>query len=98
LPSLEAITKIDDRVNMLVTLAAAAWIAAARGDEYRAGILWGAIEAAEERQPNPAWTKQREQYHERVAVVSGAEFERGRVRGRTLSQTEALDVVRASVD
>jgi hypothetical protein len=97
LPSLEAIAKIDDRVNMLVTLAAAAWIAAARGDEYRAGMLWGAIEAAEERQPNPAWTRHR-QYHERVAVVSGAEFERGRVRGRTLSQTEALDVVRASVD
>jgi len=93
-PAAEVIARIDDRVNVPFTLACFAWLAAARGDAYSAGMLWGAIERGEELRPTPAWTRQHEHYREKVETAAGPEFERGRTHGRTLSYDEALDLIR----
>jgi tetratricopeptide (TPR) repeat protein len=79
-------------------LATAAWLAAARGDVYRAGMFWGAVERAEEQRPTPGWTAQRDYYHERVGVAGGPDFERGRAQGRALSYPEAMAAIGATVD
>jgi predicted ATPase len=94
-PSAEVIAQLDDRVNMPIVLASAAWLAAARGDTYAAGMFWGAAEHDERERPNPAWQAQRERYREKVEIAAGTEFERGRERGRTFSYEEAMDVIRA---
>jgi hypothetical protein len=74
----------------------AARFAVARGDAYRAGTFWGAVEAIEEREPTPAWTKQRRPYAEAMGAVAGPEFDRGRERGRAITPAEVrLAAVRA---
>jgi hypothetical protein len=97
-PAAEAIARIDDRVNVPFMLATAAWLAAARGDVYLAGMFWGAVERAEEQRPTPGWTAQRDYYHERVGVAGGPDFERGRAQGRALSYPEAMAAIGATVD
>jgi predicted ATPase len=97
-PAAEAIMAAHDRVNIPFTLAMVARIAAARGDAYRAGTFWGAVEAVEEREPTPAWTKQRRPYEDAMGAVAGPEFDRGRERGLTLTPSQALDAVRAPID
>ena len=94
----EVIVQLDDRVNMPMALASAAWLAAGRGDAYEAGVFWGAIERGEVQVPNPAWTAHRARLLGRVAVVDGTEFDRGRAHGRTLSYAEALGRIGATVD
>jgi tetratricopeptide (TPR) repeat protein len=98
IPSVEVIAQIDDRVNMPIMLATAAWLAAARGDAYTAGMFWGVVERGEDQRPNPAWAAQSERYREKVEIAGGTEFERGRADGHALSYEEALDAIRAPVD
>jgi hypothetical protein len=96
-PAAEMILSVGDRVNMPFMVAVAARIAAARDDAYRAGAFWGALEASEEREPTPAWTRQRGQYDEAMSKIAGPEFDRGCRRGRTLTLVEALQALRAPV-
>jgi predicted ATPase len=93
-PAAEAIAQIDDRVNMPFTIAAFAWLAAARGDAHAAGVFWGALERGEELRPTAAWTPQHERYREKVEIAVGPEFEQGRARGRALSYDEAFEAIR----
>ena len=81
-------------MNTPIVLAPAARIAAARGDQLRGGTLWGAVEAIEEREPQPAWARSRGEYEAAARVVGGDEFERGRAQGRTLTVPEAFDYIR----
>jgi tetratricopeptide (TPR) repeat protein len=89
--------EVGDRQNVAYGLAILAWAAVAGGQPERAGRLWGAIEAEEERAHIGQWESQRELYVERFVDGGGPEFERGRT-GRSLSLAEAVEYALASVD
>jgi predicted ATPase len=81
---------IDDRQSSLIALVLTAWIARLRGDDERAGLHWGAVEAEEARGPIGQWELEREDYAAKVVIDSDA-FEGGRHRGRRLSFAAAID-------
>jgi tetratricopeptide (TPR) repeat protein len=98
LQALETVEQINDRVNTPYVLTTAARIAVARGDAFRAGLFWGAVEAGEERELVGLWSAARDEDEGAIAAVAGHDFEQGRERGRTLSREAALDAVRAPID
>jgi hypothetical protein len=75
---------------MVRGLARLARISAERGELERAGRLWGALEAEEERGPVGAWDVERERYAAPVLAHTGPEFERGREQGRALELDAAV--------
>jgi predicted ATPase/class 3 adenylate cyclase len=81
---------IGDRSTTLVALAALARAAAAAGRAQRAGMLWGAVEAEEERAPI-SWADDRRAWEEWVLDGGGGELERGRAQGLRLSLDEAVE-------
>jgi predicted ATPase len=83
--------EIGDRQACVYGIVHLAWIARLRGDEWRAGLQWGAVEAEEARAPVGQWETERETYAERVTAGSGAELERGRRKGRGLSFAAAIE-------
>jgi predicted ATPase len=83
--------EIADRQASVYGIVHLAWIARLRGDEWRAGLLWGAVEAEEARAPVGQWETERETYAERVTAGSGDELERGRRKGRDLSFEAAIE-------
>jgi predicted ATPase len=82
--------QVSDRQSVVYSLALLARFAAARGHVERAGRLWGAIEAEEERGPIGHWEHEREEYASAISA-RGAEFEAGCSRGRLLSRDEAIE-------
>jgi tetratricopeptide (TPR) repeat protein len=88
---------LGDRLRIVRGLARLARLAAERGEPERAGLLWGAVEAAEERGPIGAWENERERYAQAVAEVAGPDFERDRDEGRRLALDEAVSAA-LSVD
>jgi tetratricopeptide (TPR) repeat protein len=88
---LAALAAVPDLVNLPIALAAGAAIAAAAGEAVRAGTLWGAVETAGERDPRPTTPEALREYAPFVESVLGADFERGRARGRTLSLEDAVE-------
>ena len=82
--------KIGDRQAIVYGLVHLAWIAAARGDAERAGLLWGAVEAEEARAPVGQWEAEREDYAGRICL-EGPEFTRAREKGRVLSLERAVE-------
>jgi predicted ATPase/class 3 adenylate cyclase len=93
---------MNDRAHAVEALAMLASVAGRRGDAYRAGWLWGAIEAEEAKGPIGAisppvspwrgWKPERERYLAHVEAVTGPEFERGRGEGGVATLSEAMDV------
>jgi hypothetical protein len=88
LPSLAV---VDDRVNLPIALAAAAALAAQHKDIKRAGLLWGAVEAAAETEPRSTTAHALAEYKPYLDPVSGAEFDEARQRGRTLTIEDATN-------
>jgi len=93
-----ALAAVPDLVNLPIALAAGAAGAAIEGDAVRAGALWGAVEAAGERDPRPTTANALGEYAPFVEPVQGADFERGRARGRTLSLEAAVEYALATID
>jgi hypothetical protein len=60
--------------------------------------LWGAVEATGEREPRPTTTQALGEYAPFVDRVRGADFERGRARGHTLSLEAAVEYALATID
>jgi predicted ATPase/class 3 adenylate cyclase len=95
--------RMNDRAHAVEALAMLASVAGRRGAAYRAGWLWGAIEAEEVKGPiggisppvSPwsAWKTERERYLVHVEAVKGPEFERGRAEGLSVTLNEALSTV-----
>jgi predicted ATPase len=83
--------EIGDRQACVYGVVHFAWIARLRGYEWRAGLLWGAVEAEEARAPVGQWETERETYAERVTGGGGEELERGRRQGRGLSFEAAIE-------
>jgi hypothetical protein len=94
---------MNDRAHAVEALAMLASVAGRRGEAYRAGWLWGAIEAEESRGPIGAisppvspwrgWEPERERYLVHVEAVKGPEFERGRREGLGATLDEAQSAV-----
>jgi predicted ATPase len=82
--------EIGDRQMRVYLLALLARIAAIEGSAERAGVIWGAVEAEEERAPVGQWEAERAEYAEPVLAAAGADFDRGRERGRALSLADAV--------
>jgi predicted ATPase len=76
--------KIGERQSTVYGVVHLAWIAALRGEDDWAGLLWGAVEAEEARAPVGQWETEREDYVERI-VRESSEFTRAREEGRRLS-------------
>ena len=87
--------RIGDRMHGVYVLAVLARIAAEDGRSEQAGILWGAIEAEEERGTIGQWESERELYAAPVLAHAGADFEQGRSKGLGLSLDDAVAVALA---
>jgi predicted ATPase/DNA-binding SARP family transcriptional activator len=83
--------RIGDRQLCVYALAYLACAAAESGDAHRAGRLWGAVEAEEERRPLGHWEGAREQYAARVLERRASELESGLREGRQLPLPAAVD-------
>ena len=83
--------EMDDRPGLLDTLALAARAYALRGDVFRAGWIWGAIEAEAERSPGAMWDPDDALLAGPMRAFEGADFERGRASGRAASLQETVD-------
>jgi predicted ATPase len=95
---LTALAAVPDLVNLPGALAVGAAIAAGQGDAERAGTLWGAVETIGERDPRPTTTGTLQEYAPFVEPAHGADFERGRMRGRKLSLEEAVQYALSGLD
>jgi tetratricopeptide (TPR) repeat protein len=90
---LEIAHAIGDRQGLVEGLALFAWQAATAALPERAGRLWGAIDAEEERGGRVGqWEEEyRPEVEEHLRVVAGAEFEAARTAGRAMSRDEAVE-------
>jgi tetratricopeptide (TPR) repeat protein len=88
--SLRLMNEIGDRQMMVFALARLARIAAESGREEHAGLLWGSIEAEEDRRGMGAWAKEKDRLGAPVLAHAGAGFARGRDKGRLLAFDEAV--------
>jgi tetratricopeptide (TPR) repeat protein len=95
---LAALASVPDLVNVPMAVAVSAAVAAAEGDAVRAGTLWGAAEATAEREPRPTTAEALREYGPYVESVRGADFERGRTRGRALSLEDAVQHALSGLD
>jgi hypothetical protein len=75
--ALEISHRIGDRRKAVFSLAALALAARARGESERAGRLWGAIEAEEQRSLFGNWAEVRGAYAPGVLLPSCPELELG---------------------
>ena len=89
---------VQDRQLIVYLLAVLAGTAAAHGRLGEAGALWGAVEAEERRGRIGQWENERDVYAARVLEHEGEAFERGRVEGRRMPLSEAVEHARADVD
>jgi predicted ATPase len=96
--SLRIMDEIGDRQMMVFALARLARIAAETGREERAGLLWGAIEAEEERSRMGAWAKERDRLGAPVLAHSGFEFAREREKGRKMALEDAVGLALDETD
>ncbi len=93
---LERLASISDRMNTPYAIGAAAAIAALRGDAVRAGTLCGALEAIAELDPKSTARAAMGDNTPFLKDIHGAEFEKGRARGRTLSREQAIEFALSS--
>jgi predicted ATPase/class 3 adenylate cyclase len=81
---------LGDRQLLVYGLALLARVAGERGQPERSGLLWGAVEAEEQRGAIGQWENERPEYEQPVLAHVGPEFDRGRSTGRELSLDEAV--------
>jgi predicted ATPase/class 3 adenylate cyclase len=95
--ALELAHRIGDRMHCVYLLALLARGAAEDGRLERAGVMWGAVEAEEERGMVGQWEGEREVYAAPVLAHTDAngDFERGRAEGRGLSLDDAVGIALA---
>jgi len=90
LTGLASLAAVDDRVNLPAVLAASAAVAAQQQDAARAGLLWGAVEAAAESEPRATTQQALAQYKPYLEPVRGAIFDEAQQRGRSLTVEDAI--------
>ena len=90
--ALEQAVGIGERQLTIYTLALLARTAAERGAAERAGVLWGAVEAEEQREPVGQWEAERDEYAAPILANEGPALARGREKGRSLALADAVEV------
>jgi predicted ATPase/class 3 adenylate cyclase len=96
--ALELATQAGDRLGIVYGLTFFTRLAVAVGDNERAGLLWGAIEAEGERGSLGLWTVEERPRVESTLPADDADFARGCERGRRLSLDAAMEAALASID
>jgi predicted ATPase/class 3 adenylate cyclase len=89
--ALAVLLPLRDRQLLVYGLAMLAGFEADRGRTERAGVLWGAVEAEEQRGPIGFWETERAKYERAVFAHDGPELQGGRETGRALSLEEAVE-------
>jgi ATP/maltotriose-dependent transcriptional regulator MalT len=89
---------IQDRQLTVYLLAILAGTAAAQGHLEQAGAVWGAVEAEEGRGRVGQWKAERDVYATRVLDHENEAFAAGRVKGRRMTLSDAVDYALADVD
>jgi len=84
------------RMNIPYAIGAAAAIPALRGDAVRAGTLSGALEAIAALDPKSTARGAMTDNTPFLKDIQGAEFEKGRARGRILSREQAIEYAMSS--
>jgi predicted ATPase len=92
LDGLAVVLPLRDRQLLVYGLAMLAALEAERGHAQRAGQLWGAVEAEEQRGAIGYWENEREQYERMVFAHADADLETGREAGRLLSLEDAVSL------
>ena len=90
--AVELAHRIGDRMHGVYTVALLARIAAEDGRLEQAGLMWGALEAEEERGTVGQWEGEREPYADAVLAHASDDFERARAQGTRLSLDDAVRV------
>jgi predicted ATPase len=89
---------IQDRQLTVYLLAILAGTAAAQGHLEKAGAVWGAVEAEEGRGRVGQWEAERDVYAARVLDHENEAFATGRVKGRRMTLSDAVDYALADID
>jgi hypothetical protein len=89
---------IQDRQLIVYLLAILAETAAAHGHLEKAGAFWGAVEAEEGRGRVGQWEAERDVYAARVLGHENEAFATGRVKGRRITLSDAVDYALADID
>ncbi|HEX2497141.1 MAG TPA: tetratricopeptide repeat protein, partial [Gaiellaceae bacterium] len=92
LDGLAVLLPLRDRQLLVYGLAMLAALEAERGHAQRAGQLWGAVEAEEQRGAIGHWENEREQYERMVFAHADADLETGREAGRLLALDDAVSL------
>jgi predicted ATPase len=89
---------IQDRQLIVYLFAILAETAAAHGQLEKAGAVWGALEAEEGRGRVGQWEAERDVYATRVLDHENEAFATGRVKGRRMTLSDAVDYALADID
>jgi predicted ATPase len=98
LAGLESLAAVDDRVNLPIALAASAALASQQKNPARAGLLWGAVEAAADNEPRPTTDQALADYEPYLNPVRGAAFDKAKQRGRSLTIEDAVAHMLTNID
>jgi predicted ATPase len=89
--ALPLLQEVGDRQYLVYALALGARIAGSTGRPGRAGLLWGSVEAEEQRGRVGQWETDRPEFADPVLSHEGPEFDRRRAEGRSLTLDEAVE-------
>jgi predicted ATPase len=89
--SLRLSHELGDRISCVFALARLARLATETGHREQAGLLWGAIEAEEQRGGLGAWHGERHRFDGPVLAHAGPQFDRGRAEGLRLTLDETVE-------
>jgi predicted ATPase/class 3 adenylate cyclase len=84
------VARLDDRQHLVYGLALAARVLAQQRRVVDAGVLWGAVEAEEQRGRVGQWESDRAEYADPLLAYASPEFEEGRAEGHHLSLDEGV--------
>jgi hypothetical protein len=82
--------RFHDRAGRAFGVGILAWVAAERGEQERAGRLWGAIEAEQAGAPLGGWRRRRDACEARILELAGPNFEQARAEGCSLTLDAAV--------
>jgi predicted ATPase/class 3 adenylate cyclase len=87
--SLALADELRDRSGRVFGVGLLACVAAERGEDEHAGLLWGSIEEADAVAPLGGWRVHRPEVEARMSRAAGPEFDRGFAAGRELTLDSA---------
>ena len=93
--SLALSEELRDHAGRVFGVGLLASIAAARGEQKRAGRLWAAVETVDAVAPLGGFRRHRQACEAWIHAAAGREFEEGRAEGRALNLDDAVSLALA---